>query len=1001
MTDPEKKPLKRRRWWLRGLIAAALFLVALPFAVPFAVGIFGPGVLASRLEGDYHVTASLEELAVRPSGSVRARGLRVDDLDERPVLRLDVLDAKVDVLGALRGRYDVDFTVEGFELHLRRDEDGRWNVESLPREEPRRAGSGRRSGGDEVEPLPEIAARVKVSDAKVVVHDGDQATELALVAFELTLDALDGPAEFSGEGFLSGAGSGGGAFDLDGAIVMAEGGRIAPRGELSLALGEVLLSGLRPLFARFVPLDELDGRLAAAIRLGLDSTTGPTGEVSVTALDLSFRGPEGEPFEVKSLSCEGIASSADSGPGSQRLTVSADDLFELGWEGTTIRGEEGARVQGRLTLASKLDEVAEFARAWTPALAERELTGAVNGSADLSIDLALGRTSAVLAFAITDLAGLAADGNPLVLTDGLDELHSSARVNFDRGAFEIPELTVSGPLDLRASVEPVAGEDGPPALATEFTLNADLGRVRPLLAAFTAEPPGVTGRVHFDGILRSDDDGGLALTLAGTPERFVFEGSSFETSRIGLDATAQTGGDALPFTLSVRAADVVFTPEPAGGEPAAPIATPRFECDGRGELVGSKVELTELALDSDVLSGTITGTIESGEDGLAFDGLVGDLTYVPDQLGAMLAGRLPGELSGSEPRPISFELTGKPGEMDAASLLGALDGTLELGLGNYEFMGFGLAGDLVAQFDAGKMVLEGILGANGGELVIDGAVNPGELAEGEPSVRLGVRAGAVRANPEVARLFSFVHPMFAQVEELDGGLDGLVEAELELSYGVPLAWEELAQGLAALSLSAFTGKGKLEVRDIAIEGSPLLQRLKGELQKDAAKELRVRPMSFRIDGGRLFYDNPWTWTIADTETTFTGSVGFDETLDLVWNVPVTTSLVERYDFLKYLQGDVLSVPLGGTASRPQLEWSGLIDELAKTALTRGLGDAIGLGGGDREDPAEILERADALWATGERAEAGKLYQQIREDHKLSLVYLLNKDRIKERRKFQE
>jgi len=49
-----------------------------------------------------------------------------------------------------------------------------------------------------------------------------------------------------------------------------------------------------------------------------------------------------------------------------------------------------------------------------------------------------------------------------------------------------------------------------------------------------------------------------------------------------------------------------------------------------------------------------------------------------------------------------------------------------------------------------------------------------------------------------------------------------------------------------------------------------------------------------------------------------------------------------------------------------------------------------------EDPARLLAEADGLWEQGREDEARVIYKRLREDFRLSLVYLLNKDHIKDR-----
>jgi hypothetical protein len=194
---------------------------------------------------------------------------------------------------------------------------------------------------------------------------------------------------------------------------------------------------------------------------------------------------------------------------------------------------------------------------------------------------------------------------------------------------------------------------------------------------------------------------------------------------------------------------------------------------------------------------------------------------------------------------------------------------------------------------------------------------------------------------------------------------------------------------------------------------------------DAAKELTLKPLEFLVTDGRVSYAKDWTWTIAGAPTSFAGSVGLDRTLALQWKVPVTDALVARYGFLDSLRGETVTLPIKGTVTRPSLDVKGALKDLALKAAGRGileglggeearegeeekglgetlrerLGEEVGIGG-TGEDPAKLLADADRLWDAGQKVEAAALYSKIREEHKLSLVYTLNRDRIKERAKYK-
>lgn len=99
---------------------------------------------------------------------------------------------------------------------------------------------------------------------------------------------------------------------------------------------------------------------------------------------------------------------------------------------------------------------------------------------------------------------------------------------------------------------------------------------------------------------------------------------------------------------------------------------------------------------------------------------------------------------------------------------------------------------------------------------------------------------------------------------------------------------------------------------------------------------------------------------------FRGSVGFDETLDLIVSVPVRAGLLEKLgvsgsaaQLARQLDGVRVDIPITGTRDRPVLETAkvntenllkGLLTpKLPEGGLEKGVGDLLkGLGGGKKE-----------------------------------------------------
>ena len=108
------------------------------------------------------------------------------------------------------------------------------------------------------------------------------------------------------------------------------------------------------------------------------------------------------------------------------------------------------------------------------------------------------------------------------------------------------------------------------------------------------------------------------------------------------------------------------------------------------------------------------------------------------------------------------------------------------------------------------------------------------------------------------------------------------------------------------------GEATFALREPVVQGSPFLASLLDVLDVDV-EDLAIDPIRLVLNEGRISYGEPWVWTFNGMETTFGGSIGLDETLDLAWEVPITRELVKKHDFLKVLEGKSIEVPITGTS----------------------------------------------------------------------------------------
>jgi len=496
-----------------------------------------------------------------------------------------------------------------------------------------------------------------------------------------------------------------------------------------------------------------------------------------------------------------------------------------------------------------------------------------------------------------------------------------------------------------------------------------------------------------------------------------------QAKRVAVQGNAHSGPAVLEWTTNVVAEELDVAAPESGG-PA--VREPKLELGLRASVATETFELTlhDLSIRSRLARGQVTGTIgglatmADEEPRLVFENLKGEVVYIPDQVGVLLGPMLPGELSGSEEERMLFHLSGTAHGLDPMSLLAAAEGGASLGLGTFTAQGIVASGGVDVEVRDGLATLRGDLGANGGALALEGVLGLG--AKASEGARASFRMKDVGATSGLAPLLELLHPAFGGLAgRLESNrISGLFSCDLELRYDAPLSSARLGSEGAGLDLTAISGSGTFSMDQALLGGSELLGKLFSDLGTGRSKELKVKPIDFRIDAGRLRYQKPWIWNLSGSETEFRGSIGLDRTLDMTWDVPVTQELIAKNDFLKSLAGQTLSIPLKGTVQSPKLEWKGVLEEVAASALKRELEDELGLddlkrqlggalgqpatgGSAQGESVESLFTEANRLWNEGRKKEAAVIYGRIRSEFKLTPIYLLNRGLIKQRAAHEE
>jgi hypothetical protein len=253
-------------------------------------------------------------------------------------------------------------------------------------------------------------------------------------------------------------------------------------------------------------------------------------------------------------------------------------------------------------------------------------------------------------------------------------------------------------------------------------------------------------------------------------------------------------------------------------------------------------------------------------------------------------------------------------------------------------------------------------------------VEPLSLAVGEgqltlaPSLRLdpppaelthpaGQLLTNVRISPEVSEaMLKYVAPVLAGATQTDG----LFSMQLD-AVRVPLG-----------EMRRMDSAGKLSVHSVRVVPGTLAsgwislaQQIEAIAKRRDPTALAAKPpvtllsirdqqVNFRVVDGRVHHQN-MEFQVGEVVMRSQGSVGLDESLSLVLQVPIQDSWVSTQPLLAGLKGQALQVPISGTLTRPQMDQRA-VASLSQQLLQSAAGQAIG---------GELNRALDKLFKRGE------------------------------------
>jgi hypothetical protein len=204
----------------------------------------------------------------------------------------------------------------------------------------------------------------------------------------------------------------------------------------------------------------------------------------------------------------------------------------------------------------------------------------------------------------------------------------------------------------------------------------------------------------------------------------------------------------------------------------------------------------------------------------------------------------------------------------------------------------------------------------------------------------GSLAEQVRLTPEMCRgWLKYVAPLAANATSAEGqfsvSLDGA---------SVPISSPTTGDARGVLTIhSAQVGPGPL-----AREFLPIAAQIKALLERRAPTstssgpgrwlDMPAQTVNFHMTQGRVFHEGLQI-VVDDVVVRTRGSVGFDESLSLVAEVPIRDEWVANDRYLSALRGQVLQLPVEGTLERPRVD-GGALAQLSRQAVTGAAGQLL-------------------------------------------------------------
>ena len=199
----------------------------------------------------------------------------------------------------------------------------------------------------------------------------------------------------------------------------------------------------------------------------------------------------------------------------------------------------------------------------------------------------------------------------------------------------------------------------------------------------------------------------------------------------------------------------------------------------------------------------------------------------------------------------------------------------------------------------------------------------------------------VQITPEICRdCLKFVAPWLSDTTNAEG----IFSADLQ-GLSMPIS--------DPLNVSA---RGSLVLKDVTVAAGPIAEQLLGTVSQiqsvlkpdsqgrnlKTSLTIEEQDIPIAVENRRVYHEGI-KFSHDEIVIRTSGSVGFDQSISLVAKIPIAEQWIEGNRYLSGLKGQFISIPIGGTVSRPVIDKSAvqkLSTDLVRNAAQSAIGNAI-------------------------------------------------------------